>query len=267
MRGDVEEFDALEIYPNKSMKFKFFLLASLSFFIGQAAKAQPELTVSAAASMKDALSEVNGQYKAAKVIVNYGASGALQRQIENGAPVDVFISAATKNMDELAKAKLVDAATRRNLVANRLVLVVPATGSSTIDSFTDLNKPSIKRFAMGAPESVPAGKYAQQVLTNLKFYGSVFPKAILSKDVREVLTQVELGNVDAGIVYKTDALTSKGVRIAATAPAKLHSPITYPVAVVSDSKQKALAGDYLRFLVGPKAKSIFKKYGFLAVKK
>ncbi|BCM93974.1 molybdate-binding protein ModA [Abditibacteriota bacterium] len=230
------------------------------------AQGKPALTISAAASMKDALTEINNRYSAATVSVNYGASGALQRQIEQGAPVDVFISAAAKNMDDLAKANLVDAATRRNVAANRLVLVVPSGGSS-IDSFTDLNKPSVKRFAMGAPESVPAGKYAQEVLSNLKIYDSVFPKAILGKDVREVLTQVELGNVDAGIVYKTDALTSHQVKIVATAPAKLHKPIIYPAAVVSDSKNKPAAAAYVRFLASPTAKNIFKKYGFLAPKK
>lgn len=216
--------------------------------------------------MKDALSEINALYSAATVSVNYGASGALQHQIENGAPVDVFISAAAKNMDDLQRGHLVDAATRRDIAANRLVLVVPLS-SSGVHSFTDLNKPIIKRFAMGAPESVPAGKYAQQVLTNLNIYGSVTPKAVLGKDVREVLTQVELGNVDAGIVYKTDALTSKQVRIAATAPTKLHSPILYPAAVVSDSKDKPAAMAYVRFLASGTAKKIFKKYGFLAPKK
>lgn len=229
------------------------------------AEEKPALTVSAAASMKDALTEIDARYGAATVSVNFGASGALQRQIEQGAPVDVFISAAAKNMDELAAAKLVDAATRRNIAANRLVLVVPLAATS-IDSFTDLNKPSVKRFAMGAPDSVPAGKYAQEVLTNLKIYTAVFPKAVLGKDVREVLTQVELGNVDAGIVYKTDALTSDKLRIAATAPAKLHKPIVYPAAVVTDSKNKAAAAAYVRFLGGPVAKKIFKKYGFLGAK-
>lgn len=242
------------------------LLLPLAHNIPATAQEKPALTISAAASMKDALGEINGRYQAATVSVNYGASGALQRQIEQGAPVDVFISAASKNMDELDKANLVDSATRRNIAANRLVLVVPASGSS-LDSFTDLNKPSVKRFAMGAPESVPAGKYAQEVLSNLKIYQAVLPKAVLGKDVREVLTQVELGNVDAGIVYKTDALTSRQVKIAATAPLKLHHPILYPVAVVSDAKNKAAAGAYVRFLAGPTAQKIFKKYGFLSVKK
>ena len=255
------------------MKRRFFLrgtlaasalvFGSLAFSAPSQAQEKPALTVSAAASMKDALGEINNSYSAATISVNYGASGALQRQIEQGAPVDVFISAASKNMDELARAGLVDAATRRNIAANRLVLVVPLAGSK-LRSFRDLNTNKVTRFAMGAPDSVPAGKYAQQVLSNLKIYEAVLPKAVLSKDVREVLTQVELGNVDAGIVYKTDALTSKQVRIAATAPARLHKPILYPIAVVSDSKNKAAAGAYARFLAGPAAGRIFKKYGFLS---
>lgn len=226
---------------------------------------KPALTVSAAASMKDALGEINARYGEATVSLNLGASGALQRQIEQGAPVDVFVSAATKNMDELAAAELVDRATRRNVAANRLVLVVPLLRSK-VNSFSDLNKATVKRFAMGAPDSVPAGKYAEEVLTSLKIYKTVSAKAVLGKDVREVLTQVELGNVDAGIVYATDARTSRQVRIAATAPTKLHLPILYPAAVVSDSKNKAAATAYVRFLSGPVAQKIFKKYGFQPAK-
>lgn len=251
------------------MKRRFFLCGALAASTAlltwerlAPAQQKPSLTISAAASMKEALTEINNSFGAATISVNYGASGALERQIEQGAPVDVFLSAASKNMDELVKAHLVNAATRRNIAANRLVLVVPADTTS-IHSFRDLNTAKVTRFAMGAPDSVPAGKYAQQVLTNLKIYAAVAPKAVLGKDVREVLTQVELGNVDAGIVYKTDALTSKQVKIVATAPAGLHKPILYPVAVVSDSKNKSAAGAYVRFLAGPVAGKIFKKYGFL----
>lgn len=242
------------------------LLWLLVFRAPVAAVTKPSLIISAAASMKDALREINGRYGSANIRVNYGASGALQRQIEQGAPIDVFLSADSRNMDELVKANLVDASTRRNVAANRLVLIAPV-GNSWIRSFTDLNQPGVKRFAMGAPQSVPAGKYAQEVLSNLKIYNAVLPKALMGKDVREVLTQVESGNVDAGILYKTDALTSKRVRIAATAPATLHKPILYPVAVVKDSKNKAAASAYVRFLAGPITKSIFKKYGFLPPKR
>jgi len=156
--------------------------------------------------------------------------------------------------------------TRRNIAANRLVLVV-ARDEALVNSFKDLNKPVVKRFAMGAPDSVPAGKYARNVLTNLKIYAAVIPKAVLGKDVREVLTQVELGNVDAGIVYKSDALASRQLRIAATAPSRLHKPIVYPAAVVADSRNQAAAAAYVRFLSGPVARKVFKKYGFLAAKR
>lgn len=228
------------------------------------AQTKPRLLISAAASLKDALIEINTRYVGAKVYVNYGASGTLQRQIEQGAPVDVFVSAATKNMNELVKSRLVDGTSRRNVAANRLVLVVPSAERSNIRSFADLAKPGVRRVALGNPDSVPAGSYARQALTKLGIYGTVARKAVLGKDVREVLTQVELGNVEAGIVYKTDALISRQVRIVATAPTNLHLPIVYPAGVISDSRQKVAASNYLRFLATPTARNIFKKYGFLA---
>ena len=229
------------------------------------AEDKPAITVSAAASLKDVLTEIDGKYTGAIVNVTYGSSGSLQRQIEEGAPVDVFISAAAKNMDQLSKANLVDTASRRDVAANRLVLVVPS-GGKPLHSFKDLGKPTVVRFAMGEPESVPAGSYAREVLTNLKIYQAVQPKAVYGKDVRGGLSQVEEGNVDAGIVYRTDALTTAKVKIVAVAPAKLHQPILYPAAVVTDSRNKAAATAYLRFLSGPVARKIFKSYGFLAPK-
>ena len=227
---------------------------------------KPAITVSAAASLKDVLTAINSRYPNATINVTYGSSGSLQRQIEEGAPADVFIAAAAKNMDQLAGANLVDVASRRDVATNRLVLVVPAAGNP-LHSFKDLNLPEVRRFAMGEPESVPAGAYAREVLTNLKIYEAVKPKAVYGKDVRGVLTQVEQGNVDAGIVYWTDALTSPQVKIAATSPAKLHQPIAYPAAVVADSKNKPAAAAYLRFLSGAVARKIFKSYGFLAPKR
>lgn len=229
-----------------------------------ASAAKPELTVSAAASFKDALEEIDAGYPAATVHANYGASGSLQQQIVQGAPVDVFISAAKKNMDELEKASLIDPATRKDVAANRLVLVVPANAPKLVTSFHDLGKDSVRQVALGTPETVPAGKYAQQVLHNLYLADKVNAKAVLCKDVRGVLTQVELGNVDAGIVYRTDALISDKVRIVATSPENLHQPIRYPVAVVSASKNSAAAAAYTKYLNGPKAQAVLRKYGFLA---
>jgi len=228
------------------------------------AQDKPTLTISAAASLKDVLTAIDSRYNAATIQVNFGASGALQHQIEQGAPVDVFLSAAAKNMDALAAANLVDAGTRRNIAGNRLVLVVPAGSNSPVHGFQDLL--NVAHFAMGAPDSVPAGNYAKQVLTALNLWTAAQPHAVYGKDVREVLTQVELGNVDAGIVYKTDALTSDKVTIVATADEKLHAPIVYPGAVVSDSKFKVAALAYLQFLGSGPARKLFKSFGFVPVK-
>lgn len=225
------------------------------------AQPRPTLTVSAAASLKDVLERVNAQFSGANVQMNYGSSGSLQRQIEQGAPVDVFVAAARKNMDQLAAARLVEAAGRRDVASNRLVLVVP-TGDSNLTSFRQLSGSAVKRVAMGEPGSVPAGSYARELLTRLHIYEAVAVKAVLGKDVRSVLTQVELGNVDAGIVYRTDALSSSRVRIVAQAPLQMHKAIVYPAAVVTASRKPDLARRYLRFLSGPQARATFLKFGF-----
>lgn len=224
---------------------------------------KPQLTVSAAASLKDALNEINRGYGAATVTVNYGASGALQQQISQGAPVDAFISAAAKNMDALVAEGLVEPGSRADIAANRLVLVVPTKADKTVTSFRDLAKPSVTHVAMGSPDSVPAGKYAVQVLKKLNLAAAVSRKAVYGKDVRAVLTQVELGNVDAGIVYRTDALTSKKVRIVSTAPVSLHSPIRYPAAAIAGRPSVVAAKGYVRYLSGPQAQKILRRYGFI----
>ena len=227
------------------------------------ANAKPTLTVSAAASLRDVLTVIAKRYSPANVRFNFASSGTLQRQIENGAPVDVFISAADKNMDELQRVKLIDADTRKVLARNRLVLIVPRNSRARIRSFSDLHKTSIKRVAMGAPKSVPAGKYAQQVLSKIGIWKTVEVKAVRGKDVREVLTQVELGNVDAGLVYRTDAAISSKVRVIATAPEKYHAPIRYPVAVVDDTKNKVAARRFVQFLTSTQAKKILRQYRFV----
>jgi molybdate transport system substrate-binding protein len=224
------------------------------------------LLVSAAASMKDVLSTLAQSYKKQSrdtVRFNFASSGTLQRQIENGAPVDLFVSAAEKNMDELQAQGLIEAATRRVLAGNRLVLIVPRSSHSALRSFRDLAKPGVKRVAIGAPQSVPAGRYAQQVLTKLGIWQQVERKAVRGKDVREVLTQVEQGNVDAGIVYRTDAAISSKVSVVAVAPENLHAPIRYPMAVVSASQHKSAAQRFATFLMSASAKAILRRYQFI----
>lgn len=227
--------------------------------------AQTPLTVSAAISLTNAMQEIKALYQSSNpnvnITYNFGASGALQQQIQQGAPVDVFFSAATKQMDALQQKNLLDPGTRRNLLTNRLVLITP-TNAKALTSFQALTGDQVKQIAIGEPKSVPAGQYAQELLTNLKIFDSIKSKLVYGNNVRQVLTYVETGNVDAGIVYITDAKESKSVRVAATAQENLHSPIVYPVAVLRDSKNVTASREFVQFLSGTQARTIFEKYGF-----
>jgi molybdate transport system substrate-binding protein len=154
--------------------------------------------------------------------------------------------------------------TRKDLLGNEVVLIVPANTASNISSFQDLTGPNVKHVALGEPDTVPAGEYAKEVLTSLGIYNAVNSKAIFAKDVRQVLTYVETGNVDAGIVYSTDALSSTKVRVVARADRATHSPIIYSLAVIKGSKNAAAARGFADYLSGPAARKIFEKYGFTA---
>lgn len=255
---------------------RFALILSLAvtwlFGIGFAAAApqsKTEIIVSAAISLKDALDEVTHLYGTANpnvsIKTNYGASGTLEIQIEQGAPVDVFVSAAPKQMDALDAKGLLLGGTRKDLLRNEIVLIVPADSSLQIASFQDLTHADVKHVALGEPTTVPAGQYAKEVLTNLRIYDAVNSKAVLAKDVRQVLTYVETGNADAGIVYTTDALSSSKVKVVARAPEKSHSPVIYPVAAIKSSKNLAAAREFTNFLSRPQARAVFQKYGFILV--
>jgi molybdate transport system substrate-binding protein len=224
-----------------------------------------QLTVSAAASLKEALGEITPLYSKAKSNVairnNFGSSGDLQQQIINGAPVDVFISAAAKQMDELQKKDLIVADTRRDLLSNRLVLIVPADKGDAKE-LKDLTNASIERIAIGDPRSVPVGQYAEQALTKLELLQDVQSKFVLGNNVRQVLQFVESGNAQAGIVYATDAKTSTKVKVVQVIDAKLHKPIVYPIAVLQKSANQESAKSYLEFLSSEPAKAVFEKYGF-----
>lgn len=244
----------------------FLVTAGLRLFAPNSVVAQSNtILVSAAASLKEALEEVKPLYKQTKpnvnVTYNFGASGALQQQIENGAPTDIFVSAAKKQMDALQSKGLILADTRRNLLTNKLVLIVPKN-SSGITSFRQLTGSKINKIAVGEPRSVPAGQYAQEVFKNLGISQQVKAKLVLGNNVRQVLSFVESGNADAGIVYATDAKISSQVKQVATAPANSHSPIIYPVAVLKSSKNAAAAREYVQFLSSNRAGTVFQKYGF-----
>ena len=234
-----------------------------------ATQARPvSLKISAGTGLKDAMADIKQLYRQSKpnvtITYNFGSAGSLQQQIEQGAPVDVFISAAAKQMDALQQKGLLIDATRKNLLKNKVVLIAPKSATQ-ISEFKDLTSVGVTKVALGEPQSVPVGKYAQEALTSLGIFDQVRPKVILAKDVRQVLAYVETGNVDAGIVYETDAKQSNSVKIVATAPEKSHSPVLYPVAVLKDSKNTAQAQEFVQFLSSDRAGDVFAKYGFIRV--
>lgn len=225
-----------------------------------------ELNVSAALGLKDALLEIKAAYETrhpeVKINYNLAAAGVLQSQIEQGAPTDIFISAANKQMDALVKKNLIQAATRKNLVSNDLVLIVPKNSPLGLSDFSGLTNQGVIHFGLGDPATVPAGQYGQEVLQHLGIWDSVKAKAVLAKDVRTILYYVETGNAEAGIVFSAIAATSDKVKIAATAPNSSHESIVFPGAVLSNSKQPVAAQEFFAFLSGPTGMEIFQKHGF-----
>jgi molybdate transport system substrate-binding protein len=230
------------------------------------AQSNNNLLISAAASLKEALEEIKPLYQQSKPNVNinynFGSSGALQQQIEQGAPADIFISAAKKQVDALEQKGLLVPGTRNIIAKNRLVLVVPKNVVG-ITSFYSLKDAKVKKIAIGEPRSVPAGQYAQQVLEKLKIWSEIKSKLVFANNVRQVLASVESGNADAGLVYITDAKISDKVKVVVTADEKYHSPIIYPLAVVKRSKNVDAAKEFSQFLSSNQANTVFKKYGFI----
>lgn len=227
-----------------------------------------ELTVSAAASLTDALNELRPVFETANpdigLAFNFGASGALQRQIEQGAPADVFLSASTRSMQTLADGGLVDAGRLVDLLVNELVVVVPPGGNSGIASVTDLTNTDMKRIAIGIPDTVPAGGYAKEALTRAGIWEELQPRLVQAKDVRQVLQYVETGNADAGFVYRTDALASDRVEIAFVVDPASYSPAVYPMGIVSSTRHEREAVTLFDFLQSKEAAAVFAKFGFAA---
>ncbi|WP_394513167.1 molybdate ABC transporter substrate-binding protein [Roseateles sp. DXS20W] len=238
-------------------------MAALACSLPLLAAAQ-QLTVSAAASLTDAFKAIGARFEAAKpgvtVRFNFAASGVLVQQIAQGAPVDVFASADQDTMDRAAAQKLIAADTRRDVAANALVLVVPA--DSAVQRVADLSGPAVKRIAVGKVASVPVGRYTQQALGSAQLWSALSPKLVFADNVRQVLDYVARGEVEAGFVYRTDAGIAKDkLRVAATVGG--HTPITYPAAVVADSRQPALAREFVAFLGSAEAQAILARHGFV----
>src|SRR5947209_6251348 len=229
------------------------------------APAPADITVFAAASLTDALQEIAAAYEKAtgdKVTFNFAASSALARQIQEGAPADLFFSADEAKMDDLEKRGLLAKGTRRSLLSNALVVVVPADSSLRIAAPADLAKPQVRALALAEPQSVPAGLYAKEWLKSQKLWSRVIDKVIPTENVRAALAAVESGNVSAGIVYRTDAGISKKVKIAYEVSAG-GPKISYPLAVIADSQRQEAARRLLAYLESPAALDVFRRYGFL----
>jgi molybdate transport system substrate-binding protein len=243
------------------------LLLILGLFAPPAWGQKPPVNVAAAISLKEALTEIAQGYQAdtgQPVQLSFGSSGALAAQIIQGAPVDIFISAGNQEMDEVAKAGLIQAASRRVVCQNELVLIVPADAANPPRTFQDLLDAAVQHVAVGQPKTVPAGLYAMQVLENLKIADAIEGKLVMGENVRQVLDYVIRGEVDAGMVYATDALIGGNkVRVVAHADPKLHDPIEYPAAIVS-TDHAAEAEQFLTYLsTNASAEHVFISHGFL----
>ena len=237
-----------------------------SMLMASGATAQ-EVTLSVAISLKEATEDLGRIFMASHPGVtlryNFGASGDLQKQIEAGAPVDVFLSAAQRQMDDLEKQKLIVASSRRAFARNVLVVVKPADSTLDISKPNDLLEARVAHIAIGNPRTVPAGQYAEESLRALGLWDRVQPKLVFAENVRQVLDYVARGEVDAGFVYTTDAAArAQGVKEAFRAPEDSYRPVVYPGAVVAASKQPALAQAFLELLASPQGRGVLGRFGF-----
>lgn len=257
-------------------RYKAMLLGALCLVFAMAAASgcgagktqapREEITVFAAASLTDALKECGKSYEAlhpeVKLVYNFGGSGALQKQIEAGAPADLFLSASPKQMNALKQGGLIDLESAKDLLRNKVVLIAGKDSDPRVRSFADLKSPEVKKIALGEPKGVPVGQYAEAILRSLRLLDAVRPKAVYGSDVRQVLGWVAAGEADCGVVYATDAAVSREVMIVAEAPEGSHDPVLYPAAVVKSAKHGAQAKALLDYLAGPESKTVFARYGF-----
>ena len=241
------------------------LLASAVLMAATSFSLAADLTVSAASSLTQAFRDIAQAYEAhypdARILLNFGASGALLQQMAKGAPVDVFASADQETMDRAQKEGLVAPSERRDFVRNRLVLITPADSQRVIRRLQDLAQPGLQRIAMGNPASVPAGRYALQALEAASLWPAVQARTITTQNVRQSLDYVARGEVDAGFVYATDAALMKDkVRVALEVP--VPGAIRYPMAVTSGTAQGEEARRFVRYVLSAPGQAILRKYGF-----
>jgi molybdate transport system substrate-binding protein len=232
-------------------------------------KSPHEITVSAAISLKDAFEEIGKtfmqKHQGTKIIFNFGASGDLARQIEGGAPVDVFASAAQKDMDDIGKKDLIAANSRKDFAKNGVVLVRPASSTIPIRSLADLQRADVKKVVTGNPKTVPAGRYAEEALRHLNLWDKMKDKLIFAEHVRQALDYVARNEVDAGLVYSTDAMArAKDVIVVMKLPEGSHQPVVYPIGVIKGTKEEALSRAFVGFVLSAEGQRSLNKYGFIA---
>lgn len=245
------------------------LCLTLCFLMGAPAAARAdEILVCAAASLTDVLRDLGKNFQANtkhKILLTLGPSNFLARQIDEGAPADMFFSADLAQMDLLEKNGRLEPGTRKNLLSNQLAMIVPSDSRLAITSPKDLLKTEVKKIALADPAAVPVGVYTSKYLAGDGLWDKVKPKIVPVLDVRATLASVESGNVEAGFVYKTDAAISNKVKVVFEVPIEKGPKITYPIAIVKESKKKDAARDFLNYLLSPAGKSSFKKFGFVVI--
>ena len=252
--------------PHTHSRLACTLMLGAAAFATAAARAD-DLTVSAAASLTNAFTDIakayETQHPGTHVNLNFGASDVLLKQIEQGAPADVFASADEATMDRAVSAGRIDAASRRDFAANTLVLIAPAGGTAPA-KLGDLAQGAYQHIAIGNPDSVPAGRYAKQALVEAKLWDALQPKFVQAQNVRQALDYVARGEAEAGFVYATDAASQASkVKVALTVPTA--TPVHYPAAAVGSCKQKPAACDFVQFLSAPASRATLAKYGFSPV--
>lgn len=253
-------------------RFVFVMVCFTALFLAADIRAQStsthEVTISAAISLKNAFEEIGKtfmeKHPGTKVVFNFGASGDLARQIEGGAPVDIFASAAQKDMDDIGKKDLIAANSRKDFVKNAVVLVKPANSGIPLQSLKDLQREEVRKICIGNPKTVPAGRYAEEALRHFNLWDAVKDKLIFAENVRQVLDYVARGEVDAGLVYSTDAMVrSKEVKVVMKLPEGSHQPVVYPIGVIKGTKEETLSRAFVDFVISAEGQRILSQYGFI----
>jgi len=255
------------MYPS-ALKTRFHSLVLAAALLTGGNLRAADVTVFAAASLTDSLKEIAASYEKTsgdKIIFNFGASSTLARQIEEGAPADIFFSADEAKMDGLEKKGLIDATTRKIRLGNAIVVAIPSDSTLQISAAADLTNSAVKKIAFADPKAVPAGVYGKAWLTKLELWPVIEPKVVPTENVRAALAAVESGNVEAGVVFKTDAGISKKVKVAYEVPAEDAPKISYPVALVKSAPQPDAAKKFLEHLAAREPGRVFKRFGFIVL--